>query len=88
MIGAASTSTALALAAAAAWSVFRPEHVGFPLPLNDEFRPRLALRVDDVEGADGSAGFVISVTAQSIPSKPRVDIGERMRPHRSASAAN
>jgi hypothetical protein len=42
------------------------QHVGFVLPLGDQLRTGLALRVDGVEGAIGPARFVTFAMAPSI----------------------
>jgi len=79
MIGAASTSTAWALAAAGLFHLEAGQYLSLALPLGDQLRTGLALRVDGIEGAVGPATPGHLRDCAVYLGKSRVDIGERMR---------
>ncbi len=78
MIGAASTSTAWALAAAGLFHLEAGQYLSLALPLGDQLRTGLALRVDGVERAIGPAALCHLGNSAVDLGKPGVDIGERM----------
>jgi hypothetical protein len=55
------------------------QHVCLALPLSDQLRTGLALRVDGIEGTVGSAALRHLRDCPVNLGKPRVDIGERVR---------
>jgi hypothetical protein len=55
------------------------QHVCLALPLSDQLRTGLALRVDGIEGTVGPAALRHLRDCPVNLGKPRVDIGERVR---------